>query len=135
MDQCGSGRFAVGAGDADHLVWRKACARGCEQFDIADDRQAILPHMRPDGVRIEGHPGRDNHARKAGKIKLQRVDQAAAPLKHFARVGLTVPGDHFRSARQQGFGRRRARTGEAEHGIALALENGRGDHAARPSST
>jgi hypothetical protein len=71
----GGGRFAVGAGDADHAMRRQVRAGPREQFDIADDRHARFVGMRHDRVPVERHAGRDDHRLIASQIDFERIGE------------------------------------------------------------
>ena len=128
MNQCGSGRLAVGAGNADNPVSRQIIPGQGKQFDVADDRHSDFARSFGNRVTVERHTGRDDNRVKSGQVDLHRILEsqrfAMAGGKGCARLLAAVPGRHMRPARHQAFDNGCSRTGKAEDGIAFVGKGG-----------
>jgi hypothetical protein len=118
----GRGRFAVGAGDADHLVRRQRRAGEREQFDIADDRHIGIARLVGNRVGIERHAGRQYESVKTGKIDFHRIGKGDVARDLRPCFFRAVPGGHIRPARDKAAHSSKARPCEAEHCIAFAAK-------------
>src|SRR3546814_1926983 len=79
-DLRGDGRLAIGAGDADGLVRRQIAFGFGEKFDVADDGDMRFARVRGDRVAVERHAGRNDDAREADQVDLERVDRKSTRL-------------------------------------------------------
>ena len=126
-DQCGRGRFAVGAGDGDEgRMGRPSGALTGEKFDVADDWNAGLVRAPDRPVRLgmgQRHAGREHERLEGAPVGLGEIrHQIAVSGGAGARRLAVVPGRDLGAAFHERVQGRQARAAEPEHGHTLAAE-------------
>ena len=142
MHQHGGGGFAIGAGDPHHAMRRQGGAGLREKLDIADQRHASRAGGIADWVSVYRDAGRYQNPGETGEIHAAGIGQLHRRTMTLgngvARFLAGIPGGDSCSARHQRGHRRSPGAGEAQHGVALAREEGGDDHRSlrveRPSS-
>ena len=92
VDERGSRRLAVGAGDADDLVRWKIAAGLREEFDIADDGNAGGARLRRERVGVERHAGGHDERVEAGEVVKGGDREKPLPFRGGVGVGATGVG-------------------------------------------